>query len=425
METSGAEVYGKVTRRLLPVLFLCYILAYLDRVNVGFAKLEMNGEPWFSDSVFALGSGIFFLGYFLFEVPGNLIMHRVGARIWITRIMITWGICSVLCAFSSDPAHFYFFRFLLGVAEAGFFPAIILYLTYWYPRFYRARIYAGFMMAVAFAGVIGSPLSGWILDYAANFSTGKPWQWLFILEGIPSIALGLILPFLLTDKPSQAAWLTESEKKKIESDLNEGSQTASQSAARWTSVFGSSVVWISVLIYFSFVMGLYGVSFWMPQIIQNNFNAAHTATGWLTAIPWTCAAVGMLIFGRSSDKTGDRKWHLVVASLIGMLAFLTAGLQSAGPYLVLGSLCVATTAVMCIVSAFWSVPTALISGTAAAAGLALINSVANLGGFLSPEMFSWLKQDYGLGAGLQATGLFIGIGGVCVLLLQRITGKKI
>lgn len=425
METAGSKVYGKVTRRILPVLFLCYILAYLDRVNVGFAKLEMNGEPWFSDSVFALGSGIFFIGYFLFEVPGNLIMHRVGARIWITRIMITWGICSVLCAFSSDPAHFYFFRFLLGVAEAGFFPAIILYLTYWYPPSYRARIYAGFMMAVAFAGVIGSPLSGWILDYASNFSSGKPWQWLFILEGIPSILLGFALPFLLTDKPSDAAWLNDNEKKKIESDLREATIEILTTDNHWTSAFTSGVVWMSVLIYFCIVMGLYGVSFWLPQIIQNHFKAAHTATGWLSAIPWTCAAAGMLLFGRSSDKHGERKWHLAIASLAGMAGFIIAGFETLGPYTVLAALCVATTAVMCLVSTFWSVPTTLLTGTAAAAGLAWINSVANLGGFLSPEMFSWLRADYGLGAGLQVTGIFIGAGGVSVLLLQRFTGKKI
>jgi predicted MFS family arabinose efflux permease len=194
---------------------------------------------------------------------------------------------------------------------------------------------------------------------------------------------------------------------------------------RWTSAFTSSVVWTSVLIYFSFVMGLYGVSFWLPQIIQNNFKAAHTATGWLSAIPWACAAAGMLLFGRSSDKRGDRKWHLVIASFVGMTAFLIAGMESSGPYTILAALCVATTAVMCLVSTFWSVPTSLLSGTAAAAGLAWINSVANLGGFLSPEMFAWLRTDYGLGAGLQATGIFIGAGGISVLLLQRLTGKKI
>ena len=422
MDKFGEVAYRKITWRLLPILFCCYILAYLDRVNVGFAKLEMNAEPWFSDSVFALGSGIFFLGYFLFEVPGNLIMHRVGARIWITRIMITWGICSVLCAFSTDPIHFYFFRFLLGVAEAGFFPAIILYLTYWYPKKYRARIYAGFMMAVAFAGVIGSPLSGWILDSSKSFSVGLPWQWLFVIEGIPSILIGLLLPFLLTNKPSDARWLTEEEKKQIESDLKESSVVNS---GKWFDAFKSSAVWLSTMTYFSFVMGLYGVSFWMPQIIQDIFKLDHTAVGWLTAIPWTCAAIGMILFGWSSDRRGDRKWHLIIASMVGMIAFFLSGNSSASPAVVLIALSVATTAVMCLVSTFWSVPTALLSGTAAAAGLAWINSVANLGGFLSPEMFSWLKNDFGLGAGLKATGLFIGLGGFFVFLLQKLTGKKI
>lgn len=421
----GDKAYNKITWRLLPVLFICYIMAYLDRVNVGFAKLEMNAEPWFSDNVFALGSGIFFLGYFIFEVPGNLIMHRVGARIWITRIMITWGICSVLCAFSTDPAHFYFFRFLLGMAEAGFFPAIILYLTYWYPRFYRARIYAGFMMAVAVAGVIGSPLSGWILESTANFSNGKSWQWLFILEGIPSILVGLLLPFLLTNKPADANWLSDSEKEKVLNDLNAESLSADVKSTSWISAFSSPVVWISTLTYFSFVMGLYGISFWLPQIIKNTFQVNLTSVGWITAIPWTCAAVGMLIFGWSSDKHGDRKWHLIFASLTGMGAFILAGISGLDAIIVLLLLSVATTAVMCLVSTFWSVPTALLSGTAAAAGLAWINSVANLGGFLSPEMFSWLKTDFGLGAGLQATGIFIGLGGVAVYILQKVVGKRI
>ena len=419
------SLYSKITWRILPVLFVCYILAYIDRVNVGFAKLEMAGEPWFTDTVFTLGSGIFFIGYFLFEVPGNLIMHRIGARIWITRIMVTWGICSALCALSTDPAHFYFFRFLLGVAEAGFFPSVILYLTYWYPRKYRARIYAGFMMAVAFAGIFGSLLSGWLLDASANFPIGKPWQWLFVLEGVPSVVVGLLLPLLLTDRPAKASWLSESEKAQLNAELAVSPEQTNLTPSHWTQSFKSPILWLCTFIYFNFVMGLYGISFWLPQILQNTFSAGNTQVGMLTAIPWLCAAVGMVIFGWSSDRSGDRKWHLIGAGLIGLIAFYVAGSLTGQPWLILVFICLATTSVMCSVSVFWSVPSSLLAGTAAAAGLAWINSVANLGGFLSPEMFNWLKAGYGLGAGLKATGLFLGLGAIAVYLLFSSSKREI
>ena len=419
------SMYSKITWRILPVLFVCYILAYIDRVNVGFAKLEMADEPWFNDAVFTLGSGIFFIGYFLFEVPGNLIMHRIGARIWITRIMVTWGICSALCALSTDPAHFYFCRFLLGVAEAGFFPSVILYLTYWYPRHYRARIYAAFMMAVAFAGVFGSLLSGWLLDASADFAFGKPWQWLFVLEGVPSVVVGLLLPFLLTDRPAQASWLSKSEKEQLNADLAASPEQTTSAVSHWTQSFRSPVLWLCTIIYFSFVMGLYGISFWLPQILQNTFSAGNTQVGMLTAIPWFCAAVGMLIFGWSSDRSGDRKWHLTGAGLIGLIAFYVSGSLNGQPVLTLAFISLATTSVMCSVSVFWSVPSSLLGGTAAAAGLAWINSVANLGGFLSPEMFNWLKAGYGLGAGLKATGLFLGLGAITVYLLFSSSKREI
>lgn len=423
-EAAGL-LYRKITWRILPVLFVCYILAYLDRVNVGFAKLEMNMEAWFNDEVFTLGSGIFFIGYFLFEVPGNLIMHRIGARIWITRIMVTWGVCSALCALSTDPAHFYFFRFCLGVAEAGFFPAVILYLTYWYPRRYRARIYAGFMMAVAFAGILGSPLSGWLLDYAEKFSFGKPWQWLFVFEGIPSIMLGFLLPFLLTDRPEKASWLSAQEKKQLSMDLESSPENKNGLHGSWIQSFKSPMLWLCTFIYFSFVMGLYGVSFWLPQIIQDSFSSGHTMVGFLSAIPWLCAAVGMLFFGWNSDRTGDRMWHLSIVGFLGMITFFGAGVDINQPWFTLICLSLATTSVMCVVSVFWSLPSSLLVGTAAAAGLAWINSIANLGGFLSPEMFNWLKTDYGIGAGLKVTGLFLGLGAMGVFLLFRFSEKKL
>jgi len=411
----SGDIYRKVMWRLMPVLFGGYILAYLDRVNVGFAKLGMKEEPWFSDAVFATGSGIFFIGYLFFEVPANIILHRIGARIWMTRIMVSWGIVSSLLAFSDSPASFYALRLLLGVAEAGFFPGIILYLTYWFPAEYRARIVAMFMTAVAFAGVFGSPLSGWILSRAQDWPWAKPWQWLFLVEGLPSILMGLFLPWLLTDRPGMARWLTEVEKDIIQQDLAKeeaGKPSAVQRKSGLADALRSPILWLCCLLYFTFTIGLYGVSFWMPQIIESTITQDKWQVGLYAAIPWTCAAIGMVWFGMHSDRTGERRWHLSLAAWAGMASFWAGAATLHLPIPVLVSLCLGTTAVLCVVSGFWTLPSALLSGTAMAAGLALVNAVGNLGGYLSPELFAWLKSAYGLSAGLAFVGTSLGLGGL-------------
>lgn len=400
--------------RLLPVLFISYILAYLDRVNVGFAKLGMKDEPWFSDAVFATGSGIFFIGYMLFEVPANIILHRVGARIWMTRIMISWGIVSSMLALSEGATSFYLLRFLLGITEAGFFPGILLYLTYWFPANYRARIVAMFMTAVAFAGIFGSPVSGWILSKAGDWSMGKPWQWLFLIEGVPSILMGLLLPWLLTDRPARAHWLTDGERAVLLSDLahDEAQKPAEvRDATGAMSALKSPMVWVCCLIYFCFTIGLYGVSFWMPQIISSTITRDPLQIGWLTAIPWVAAAVAMVIFGRHSDRTGERRMHLSLAAWTGAVAFILAGIFSHLPWVTMLMLSIGTMSVMSVVSTFWAVPSALLSGAAMAAGIAFINSIGNLGGYASPELFGWLRTHYGIGAGLAAVGVMLGLGG--------------
>jgi MFS family permease len=410
--------YKKITQRILPVLFLCYIFAYIDRVNVGFAKLSMKEALWFSDAVFAAGSGIFFIGYFLFEIPANLILHRVGARRWITRIMISWGLCSALCAFSNSAAQFYFFRFLLGLAEAGFFPGIILYLTYWYPSEYRARTVALFMMAIAFAGVIGSPVSGWILETAQHFSFGKPWQWLFVIEGLPTVLLGLFIPFLLTDRPQAAKWLTDEEKNEIQNAIQADHRTVKDEKSTWQAL-RVPLFWACVLIYFSFILGLYSISFWMPQIIETQITDDKILIGWLSAIPWMAAAATMYVFGKSSDRTGDRRWHLGLAGITGGISFFLVGIFGHIPFLLILFLSISTAMVLCTISSFWSLPSTILSGTAAAAGIALINSIANLGGYISPEMFAWLKSHYGLSAGLWAAGSGMLAGGILTILIWR------
>ena len=267
--SSGAfeeATYRKVSWRLTPLLLLCYVVAYLDRVNVGFAKLQMVSDLNLSDTVYGLGAGIFFFGYFLFEVPSNIILHRVGARVWIARIMVTWGVISALMMFVTTPAMFYVMRFLLGVAEAGFFPGVILYLTYWYPAHRRGRMTTFFMTAVALSGVIGGPVSGYILKAFNGVNGWHGWQWLFLLEGIPSVLVGVLVFFALDDRIAKATWLTDDEKALLERNID--AEEATKEDPSLGTVMSSPRVWLMALIYFSFVMGLYGIGFWLPTIIK-------------------------------------------------------------------------------------------------------------------------------------------------------------
>ncbi len=413
-----AAIYRRAAWRIIPVVFFCYILAYLDRVNVGFAKLGMKAEPWFSDSVFATGSGIFFLGYFLFEVPGNILLHRVGARLWIARIMISWGILSALMALSSSAVSFYTLRFLLGIAEAGFFPGIILYLTYWFPREHRARMVALFMTAIALAGVFGSPFSGWLLQSAEGWLGLKSWQWLFIIEGLPSVVVGLVVPFLLIDRPADAKWLTTEEKRRLQSRIDADEQTKLAEGHRnhrAADAFKSPQVWLCGVVYFGIVVGIYGASFWLPQIIENTLTKNKWHIGLYSAIPWTCAAIGMVLVSRHSDRTAERRWHVGLSTLIAAAAFAISGRPGLPPVLVLVALAVAITGVMSAAACFWALPTAILSGTAAAAGIAWINSLGNLAGYVSPEMIAWLKKHYDLGMALNGVALWLTVSAFTVL----------
>ncbi len=427
--TSGAALmsaspalFQKITRRLMPVLFASYILAYIDRVNVGFAKLAMKQEPWFSDAVFATGAGIFFIGYFLFEVPGNVILHRVGARRWMARIMVTWGLVSAALAFSNSAASFYFLRFWLGVAEAGFFPGIILYLTYWYPRELRARMVALFMTAIALAGVIGGPVSGWLLRVTDGWHGLASWQWLFVLEGLPAVLLGLALPWLLTDRPEQATWLTNQEKSSLARLLavEERNKTAEGHAAhRVRDALGSPRVWLCAGMYFGLIVGLYGTSFWLPQIIKDTLTQDEALVGLYSAIPWAVAAVGMLLVGVHSDRTGERCWHVTLSALTAALAFAASGIPNLPPWLLLAFLAVAITGVMSAIACFWALPTAMLSGRAAAAGIAWINSVGNLAGYASPEWIGWLKTRYDMTAALLGVSFMLALAAGLVICGRR------
>jgi D-galactonate transporter len=388
--------YSKVTWRLIPFLFLCYILAYLDRVNVGFAKLQMGTDLNFSDVVYGTGAGIFFIGYFFFEVPSNIILSRVGAKLWIARIMILWGIISAAMMYTNSAMTFYVLRFLLGVAEAGFFPGIILYLTYWYTRTHRAKMVAAFMTAIALAGVIGGPASGWILGSMAGVAGLKGWQWLYLLEGIPSVLVGAWVLLYLDDGPAKAKWLAQDEKSLLLQRLTEEEavkKSQGESCHSLRDAFSNAKVWLLCAVYFCIVMGTYGISFWLPQIIKDTITKDPWQIGLISAIPWAVAAIAMVWNGHHSDVTGERRWHVAGACIIGAIAFAVSAMPGVGGWAGIAALTVATAGVMSAVSCFWSVPTGILSGTAAAAGIAWINSVGNLAGFVSPKVVGWIRDN--------------------------------
>jgi D-galactonate transporter len=383
-------LYRRVSWRLMPFLFLCYVAAYLDRVNVGFAKLQMLNDLQFSDTVYGIGAGIFFIGYFIFEVPSNLLMTRTGARIWIARIMISWGLISSALMFADSVASFYVLRFLLGAAEAGFFPGIILYLTYWYPAHRRARMVALFMSGVAVAGIVGGPLSGWIMKTFAGQYGLSGWQWLFLLEGLPSVLIGIWTLFYLDDGIRAARWLGEDDKRLLERAIAEDRKE--QHHMPLGRLFRSGKVWLLALVYFLCVMGLYGVSFWLPQLIRNSGVTDVFNIGLLSAIPYCVAAVVMVLAARHSDRSGERRWHTALAALAGALGLVAATVYSDNTVVALAALSVATAGILTTFPIFWSLPTAMLGGTAAAAGIAMINSIGNLAGFVSPYLVGAIRD---------------------------------
>ena len=382
--------YLKVTWRLIPLLLLCYIVAYLDRVNVGFAKLQMAGELGFSDAVYGLGAGMFFIGYFFFEVPSNIILHRVGARVWIARIMVTWGIVSGGMMFIQTETQFYVMRFLLGLAEAGFFPGIILYLTYWYPSHRRARIVSMFMTGIPLAGVIGGPLSGWIMKSWDQVNGLHGWQWMFLLEAIPSVLIGVVVYFYLDDRITSAKWLKDEERDLLQKRIEE--EESDKEHVPMMQVFKSGRMWTMSAIYFTMAMSLYGVSFWLPTIIKGMGITDNLEIGMLSSLPWIAAVFSMLLFARSADKMRERRWHVVIPMLMGSTGLILSVLLSGNHYLSFAALILACMGIVSAIPLFWSLPTAFLVGAGAAAGIAAINSIANLAGFLAPYLVGWLKQ---------------------------------
>jgi MFS family permease len=386
-----SATYRKITRRLIPFLVLCYVVSYLDRINVGFAKLQMLSDLGFSETVFGLGAGIFFIGYFFFEVPSNIIMHRVGARIWIARIMITWGLVSGATLFVKTPIEFYSVRFLLGIAEAGFFPGIILYLTYWYPAHRRARMVATFMLAIPLSGIIGGPISGFIMQFLSGNSGWSGWKWLFLIEAAPAIVIGIVAIFYLDSGIRRSEWLTEGEKQLLERNIaEENSEKVEHPSV--AAVFLDRRVWLMCWIFFSCAMGQYALTFWMPTLIKTAGIKSILNIGLVTAIPYLATALTMVLVGASADRHRERRWHLAAPMIVGGAALILSVLAGAHTVLAVFFLSVAAAGVITSAPLFWSLPTSFLSGAAAAAGIAAINSVGNLAGFVSPYMVGWLKD---------------------------------
>jgi len=418
MNDLEKRTIARVSARLVPFLIICYFAAYLDRVNVGFAALTMNQDIGLSQAAFGLGAGIFFISYFFFEVPSNLFLERFGARKWIARIMISWGLVSGLTAFVTGPTSFYIVRFLLGIAEAGFFPGIIFYLTLWFPGSYRARIVGYFMAAIPMSTVIGAPVSGLLL--CLNGIHGlHGWQWMFIIEAVPAIILGVVVFFYLTDRPADATWLAQDERDWLATRL-EAEQRQRESARHYSikeALLNPRVLALG-LVYFGAVATNYGLSFFLPQIVKA-FGLSNAQTGFVAAIPYVVGTVSMIWWGRRSDAKKERKGHAAFALFVAAAA-IAVSTQLDNPYLKMLALSVAGFGIFGVLPVFWTLPTAFLSGAAAAGGIAIINSIGNLSGFAGPYVMGWLKDSTGtFTAGLLTIAAAGAVAMVIVLLLRH------
>jgi ACS family tartrate transporter-like MFS transporter len=387
------QTMARVARRLLPLLMACYFIAYLDRVNVGFASLTMNKALGFSSAVYGFGGGIFFLGYFIFEVPSNVLLSKVGARVWIARILITWGIIAAGTAFIVGPISFYAVRFTLGVAEAGFFPGIILYLTWWFPSSYRSRIVGIFMAAIPISNILGSLVSGALLNLDGWMGLAG-WQWLFILEAAPAIVLGVVFWIYMTDWPSEAHWLAPEQRDWLIARLNaeRGQREAIRQYSLTQALLDKRVLLLS-LVYFGGTFAGYGIVLFQPQIVSR-LSSGFGMTGVINAIPYVFAAAAMILWGHHSDRTGERPRHVAIAYTVSAIGLVATAMMT-DPVLTMVMLVIAAMGQASTGPTFWSLPTAMLSGTAAAGGIALINALGNLGGFFGPYLFGLVKDATG------------------------------
>jgi D-galactonate transporter len=420
---TSARTFSKVAWRVVPLLMFCYFLAYLDRVNVGFAKLQMLDELKLSELAYGLGAGLFFIGYFIFEVPSNILMMRIGAKKTISRIMILWGIISMAFAFVSTPLQFYVLRILLGAAEAGFFPGIILYLTFWFPSARRSKMTGLFYSAIPVSGLLGGPVSGWIMSDLHLSHGWSGWQWLFVLEGIPSVLMGLAIPFLLTDTPAKANWLSAEEKGLISAEIDaEARITAAQKDGRMSigQAFGSGWVWYLVVVCILQAIGVYGLSFWLPTMLKEIGYTTPLQIGLVSTIPFGVAIIALNVISRSSDRHRERRWHAAFAFALGAAGLLASIQLSHSSVLALLALTVATAGIYSMSTMFWTLPSLFFGGIGMATAIGIINSLGGLGGFLSPYLVGYIKDTTGtttIGMYVIATALVVGA--LMVLRLPR------
>ena len=418
-----SAVVSRLMWRLMPFLFLLYIVAYLDRINMGFAVLQMRGQLGLADRVIGRAGGMFFAGYFFFQLPSNLVLEKFGVRRWISGLMVTWGVISCLMIFVRGPISFYGLRVLLGAAEAGFFPGMVLYMKRWFPARARARAVAWFMMANPVAGIIGSPLSGALLGITGKGLSG--WQWMFLMEGLPAILLGAVVFWTLSDRPEEAAWLKGDERTWLLDKLaGEQQEDSGLKRGNFWQVLIAPRIWALSLVYFGVSTTMYGVTLWLPSVIQSLSGLGNFATSLVAVLPFLATAVAMVLVGMHSDRTGERRWHTAIPAFIGAAALVAAGYGTSTVVVVscigMGLVCAES-----MVGPFWAMATSQMAGLSAAAGIAVINSLANLGGYFGPDIIGLFRTaNGGFKGGLLAIGATVAISGATALVVGRLPSNQ-
>jgi len=388
-------VIARVTRRLVPFAFICYVVAYIDRVNIGFAATSLQRDLHLSDAAYGYGAGLFFLGYCLFEIPSNILLERIGARRWIARIMLGWGVVSMATIAITGTTSFYAARILLGLAEAGFFPGMVLYLTYWIPESERARTNALFMMAAPIAIAIGAPVSHAIMTLDGTFGL-KDWQWLFVLEGLPAVVLGVMATRVLTDRPEDAEWLPADDRAwLVQTMRDERARRGGGGHGSIAASLRSGTFWRLTMVYFLNTVVTYGVFLWLPKIMQDASHAGGFTVSILTALPFVVALIAMIVIGRHSDRTGERRWHVAGCAIAAATGLILAAAFQDNLLLLVLSFTLSQSGQRSVMSVFWAIPQRLLGGTAAAAGIAFINAIGNLGGWVGPSVMGFLRQSTG------------------------------
>jgi D-galactonate transporter len=427
MTDDLGQTYRKIALRVIPFLFICYLFNYIDRVNVGFAKLQMLDDLGMSETVYGLGAGIFFIGYLACGVPSNLILERLGARRWVAVMMVTWGLFSTSLMFVQTPMSFYVLRFLTGAAEAGFFPGIVLYLTGWFPRAQHGRVMTVFMSAIPVSGVLGGPISGWILGHFAGGDGGlAAWQWLFLLQGLPTILLGILVWFVLSDGIDAAKWLDADEKRALRDAIAHDEKAKPTTVAdNFASVLRNPAIWMLGLLYFCIQSGVYAINFWLPTIIKSSGESDPLMIGLMSAVPYFAAVIFMIAMGRSADRRQERRWHLAIPLAIGIAGLIIAATANGSPGISLLGMTLAAMGALTGLPMFWPLTNSFLSTAAAAGGFALINSTGQMAGFVSPYLVGWIKDiSGGTQAALFALAFAMAVGMVLTLRIPARTANQ-